>query len=339
MGCNWTPRSYLWGVSPIQAVTIDPPGAKDLDDAIWVEPVHDGWLVTTCIANVADQVSLRSAIESAARARLATHYYRDGNRPMLPRVFAEEKASLIPGKPRPVVAVQTFVGMDGAVGSFRVGVGEFVSVGHLSYEEVPSFLRSEGKHTKMLTAAERCASALLARRRSKGALTLYDSKRGWTTTEEGALKRVGYRAVVGSHIVHEMMLLTNKLLSEYAHTHQIPILYRNHESRADRSSILLMLSEMLDQSDVVIEEYRRSVAGQLQRAEYGATSRGHFALNVEHYCHATSPIRRYADLVTQRQSWPMYGESASPTAKTTSRHSPTRSTPPCAHAQLHSPRR
>jgi ribonuclease R len=288
-------------VSPIQAVTIDPPGAKDLDDAIWVEPVHDGWLVTTCIANVAEQVSLRSTIESAARARLATHYYRDGNRPMLPRVFAEERASLLPGKPRPVVVMQAFVGRDGVVGSPRVTVGEFVSVGQLSYEEVPSVLRTEGDHTQMLMAAERCASVLLARRRSKGALAIYDTKHGWATTEDGALRKVGYRAVVGYHIVHEMMLLTNKLFSEFAYTHQIPILYRNYESRADRSSILLMLSEMLDQPEVAIDEYRRSISGQLQRAEYGATSRGHFALNVGHYCHATSPIRRYADLVTQRQ--------------------------------------
>ncbi len=288
-------------MSTLQAVTIDPPGAKDLDDAIWVDELHDGWLVTVCIANVAEQVHHHSLIDVTARARIATHYFRDGSRPMLPRKFAEDMTSLLPHAPRSVVVLRFGVDRNGEIGQTMLNVGEITSAAQLTYADVPRLLQDGGAHAKMLMDAEQCTYALLGRRRSGGALAFYDAQHGWAITENGTFKKLERQNVVGYRIVHELMLMTNRLLAEYAHTHHIPILYRNHEGTADRSSLLFTLSEVLDRPDLAIEEYRRSVSCQLQRAEYGASARGHVALNVGRYCHATSPIRRYADLVTQRQ--------------------------------------
>lgn len=285
----------------LQAITIDPPGAKDLDDAVWVEEAHGGWVVTVCIANVTEHVRHHSVIDVTARTRLATHYYRDGNRPMLPRNFAEDRTSLLPRAPRPVVVLRAGVTRAGEVGSARVFLGYVASAAQLTYADVPHLLREGGPHASMLMDAERCTHALLCRRRAGGALVHYDPEQGLALTEEGAFKRLDHRNVVGYRIVHELMLMTNRALAEFAHANHVPILYRNHKSAADRSSLLLTLAEVLDRPNVALEEYRRSIGSKLQRAEYGATSQGHFALNVERYCHATSPIRRYADLVTQRQ--------------------------------------
>lgn len=287
----------------LQPVTIDPAGSMDLDDAIYVEPARPGgWIVTVLIANVALHVPPHSLTDATARSRLATHYRAWGSRPMLPRVIAEERASLLVGGLRPVMMVRMMVSEIGEiVGPPALDVFATTISSRFTYEDIPEIIRSSTPHTAMLSEAERCAAALAGRRRSTGALTFYDLLRGWAVTEDGQFAKVSSRRMIGHLIVQEFMVAANTVIADFANFYEIPILYRNHESGADRTSLLHTLSQVLKSPDIAIEEYRRSIGHQLKRAVYGSTAKGHFGLNAKRYTHATSPIRRYADLITQRQ--------------------------------------
>ena len=290
----------------LKGITIDPAHALDLDDAIWVDALPiGGWRVQVSVANVAREVRLGSPEDIEARARVATRYHSIGNRPMLPRRISEGHASLLPHEPRRVVSVRFFVSTSGEVQNPVVGLGMLWSSAKLAYEDVPRLLEESGKFSPMLRAARDCALTLIERRRQSGALALYDLNNGWILTEEGWLRQIAdKREVMGQIIVQEMMVATNRALADFAADAGLPVIFRNHRAQTGatpHAALLAFLEEALSRPVTEIDEVRQLLGGSLERARYSASPEGHFGLNVPRYLHGTSPIRRYADLVSQRQ--------------------------------------
>jgi ribonuclease R len=287
----------------LTGITIDSPETRDIDDGIWIERVGSGWLLTTVIADVSAHLRPGGSIDAGAFARVASRYFRNGNRPMLPRGLSENKMSLLPEKKRRVITARISITDRFETKLESLSLEGFKSKGRIDYPAIPEAIEAESPpEAKMLAAV---AQGLLDKRRNQGALVVYDLLDGWVTTEEGFLKQMkDVRETIGYIIIQEAMILTNSLIAEWCVKEDIPVLFRNHTARAATPP----LAEIGQQIQAAIKGpwqdmdlVRKRIHMLLDRADYGPVLKGHYGLSLPAYLHFTSPIRRYADLVNHRQ--------------------------------------
>jgi ribonuclease R len=286
--------------------TIDDTRTRDMDDAVEVQSTDTGWTVRISIADAAKYVPAGSDLDKLARERGATQYFASGNSPMLPRELAEWKLSLFPNKVRKSLNVEVLLDLEANVTSRSVQLGKVLSQAKLSYTEVPTILEQEGHpQHQSLNAARSLAMGLLHKRREAGALIFYDLNKGWVTTEDGTLKKLKRREdTIGYVIIQELMILTNCTIAQYMEGCGIPTLFRNHEARSaapEREALMKNVAALLDAPVMDLESLQKQNYLLFNRAEYGVQNVGHFGLNEKAYLHFSSPIRRYADLVTHQQ--------------------------------------
>ena len=286
---------------------IDGPTTRDRDDAFRVDETEDGWTITVHVAAVADNVPIGSQADLDARTVGATIYGARRTIPMLGSEV-EQAATLKDSTARPSVVIEVSLDRRGSATGHSIRRGATENARALTYASATTILDSGvGGFRDDLMAAQRLALMLLDRRRDEGALALYDLRDGWTTTEEGVLvpladaeKNIAYI------IVQEMMIAANSAVSAWAAEHELPILFRNHQANAIAPSVkeiaqdITIAQESPDpQSNFQTLRQRTSIT--MRKATYGPRLLGHYGLNLPSYTHATSPLRRYADLVTQRQ--------------------------------------
>lgn len=293
------------------AVTIDSVSTRDMDDAFWVQKHEDHWGIQVYIADVAKVIRLGSTLDERAHSRVATRYLPGAKTyPMLPWTYSEDHLSLWPDKFRNVLAVSIKLLPDLSVQHVEVRKTSIKSGAKLSYEEVPTLLTStDSPWSAMLNATKTLSLQLLEKRRSLGALVLYDLNTGWVTTEEGYLCKLTKREdTVGYVMVQELMILANACVAEFAIKNDIPVLFRDHIARAaapDRVELMRQVNDAIHEamhdsrSDLSMIRQRTHML--LDRARYSATVSGHYGLNLAAYLHFTSPIRRLPDLINHRQ--------------------------------------
>lgn len=286
--------------------TIDAPDSKDLDDAIWIEKTEDGFILTAAITAVSEYIAPGSKHDERALDRVETSYGKTKNWPMLPRGLAEERASLLAGETRRVFTTTLKLDRTLKVVDTQISLGVLRSAAKLSHADVPKIL-ADPKHelNSQMQLCVHVAQGLVDRRRAAGAFVFYDLNQGWVTTEEGHIKKLkDTRETIGYIVVQEFMILANSAVAELAARREIPILFRNHTAKAhapDRTEILERLAAGTNEPLRGLETMRKQVNLVMNRADYGAELKGHYGLNLAAYTHCTSPIRRYPDLLTQRQ--------------------------------------
>jgi ribonuclease R len=311
-------------------VTIDPPDARDFDDAISLSRLENGnWRLGVHIADVSHFVGPRTALERDARDRATSVYLPDRVIPMLPEVISNALASLQPGKVRYTKTVFIEYTPEGLATDAEFHNSAIRSAKRLTYEDVDAFLahpepfrRKWGvKVHDLLLAMHQLAMTLRRGRFERGALELTLRE---VRVELGPNGEVtGARTVENteSHqIIEEFMLAANEAVARWIHASGVPFLRRVHKSPALRK--LRALGEFIRElgirtesleSRFVIQKLIADVAGRpeqqavnfavlrsLQRAVYSPAEEGHYALASDCYCHFTSPIRRYPDLTVHR---------------------------------------
>lgn len=296
----------LRGRSEVQGFTIDGPTSKDLDDAIWLEREGSGYKVTVSIADVASMIAPGSALDVGAYTRGFTRYRKSSNSPMFARELSEDLLSLHEGQVRPTVSISVSLDQDLNVGEPDIRLTVLKSIKRTTYDEVDAAIAdaSADGHVEFKEYAE-LALNLLAQRRAKGALAFYDLKQALATTEEGNLIELqDEQRHISNIIIQELMILTNTVVAEYLANRRYPTLFRNHQVAAhapSRESILQDINKVMMRPDLFRPE---TLAGRLQltyeRARYSPLLEGHYGLNLPAYLHATSPIRRYADVAVMR---------------------------------------
>jgi ribonuclease R len=318
----------------VPLVTIDPPDAKDHDDAVHAEPDPDpnnkgGYIVHVAIADVAFYVRPGSALDRDAVSRGNSVYFPDRVVPMLPERISNDLCSLVPGEPRGALAVRLVIAPDGRKRSHSFHRVLMRSAAKLSYAQAQAAIDGKPDDTtgplldpilKPLYAAYAVAKRA---RDERDPLDLDIPERKILLKADGTVDRVIVPERLDAHkLIEEFMILANVAAAETLEKKALPLIYRVHDeptlekvhalqeflktldvpfakSGALRPSLfnrVLTLVAGQDYEAMVNEVVLRSQA----QAEYSAENYGHFGLNLRRYAHFTSPIRRYADLVVHR---------------------------------------
>lgn len=321
----------------LDLVTIDPPDARDHDDAVWAERLPGGsFRVVVAIADVSHYVRPGGAIDSAALERATSIYLPDRVIPMLPHELSSNLASLVPNEDRLTLAVEVEVGPKGAVRRHRYIEGVMRSRARLSYQGVARALhlteQAEHQHEAeqrrdLLSTLWDVSQALRARRRQRGSLD-FDlpepeielDDQGEPTDIRRSRTDPGVRKAYG--MIEDLMLLANEVVAADLSRREVPAIYRVHgqpdETKIEvfaelASSLGYVLDEDAAQKPRKLADLLKRVEGTahaqalnflllraMQQASYDTTNVGHFALAARDYLHFTSPIRRYPDLAVHR---------------------------------------
>jgi ribonuclease R len=292
-----TLQDSLWQRPQVEGITIDGPDSRDLDDAIWIESTTTGAILSVHIADVSELVEIGSILDKVAIARTTTQYFKSGNAPMLPRPLSEDKLSLLEYQDRPTLTVQVTLNHKAEIEQTEIFESWLRSRRKFSYREAE--VAQQDPHSPfstLLQTAYRWAEQLYRDRLNTGAIGATLTAQGDWLTEEGSLIQ-GQRH--NSHLlIQEFMILANRAVAQWLAERDIPALYRNHTARAIAPDRETMYQTMLSLGSA--QAIRQRLQSWLNRAEYGPTLIGHFALNLPAYCHFTSPIRRLADLINHR---------------------------------------
>jgi ribonuclease R len=321
----------------LHAFTIDPEGAKDFDDALSFRRVDDGIRAWVHIADVSAYVPAGSPLDQDAAERGLSVYVPGRVDPMLPHELSDNLCSLRPHQDRRCVTVEILFGADLEPGKPRFYRSLIRSRERLTYGHVQAILsgdqRAEDELDGALRLAREVSSALRDRRFARGALRVEGREVAFAFDGEGGVERAWIETEPLAHmLVEELMIAANEAVAELLSGRRRDALYRVHE-QPDPQSVELLLAKLagLDVptpplpehfsgpdaarlaarvSETVMGYVRRSGRGEeafpalvlraLKQARYDPQNLGHSGLASRAYCHFTSPIRRYPDLVVHR---------------------------------------
>ena len=308
------------------AYTIDPPDAKDHDDALSIRTLRNGNVeLGVHIADVAHFVKPGTAVDEEAARRGNSAYLVDRVVPMLPNKLTTDLCSLVPHQDRLTHTVVVELTPRGKV----VGHEAFLSVIHskakFSYEQVQAFFddgKTKGINKKAqasLLALRDITRALRKARMGDGAIGFHVPEVRCELRKDGKIKRIVKRMPIEAYgLVEECMLLANKVVAETFVASDRAGIFRVHEEPTEEqwAEIATGLAALgIDEIPETKADLTRIVDEQpeglkyptvlailrnMQRAVYTAELDGHFGLGFHAYSHFTSPIRRYPDLVAHR---------------------------------------
>ncbi len=318
----------------IPFITIDPADAKDHDDAVYAKADTDpknpgGHIIYIAIADVAAYVTPGSPLDKEAFLRGNSVYFPDRVVPMLPERISNDLCSLKQGVDRPALALKLVIDNNGQElnhGFFRVMINCAAS---LSYAEAQNaFDGNPNEKTAPLVAlilAPLFAAyqAMAKARNERGPLDLDLPERKIVLDENGNVKRIfAPERLEAMRLIEEMMVAANVCAAKTLEKQRMELIYRVHDQpgaekltalRDFLSSLSLSFSKSQQINpghfNQVLHKVRDSekmhqvnemVLRSQAQAEYSQENYGHFGLNLTHYAHFTSPIRRYADLIVHR---------------------------------------
>ena len=288
----------------LNAFTIDDTGTKDRDDALSVEPVpgsDNEYLVGVHIADAGGLIPSGSPVDREAGRRMASLYLPEKTIPMLPPELTHQNGSLDPGRTRAGVTLIVRLDDAGNVLDREVTPSLLRSREAMTYEEADHALDDEASpHHEALAVLQKVADARRHLRGNAGAIELEQPEMSVRVEPTGEVTiRVLDRTSPSRRLVAELMVLCNTLLGELCRSEQLPSVYRV-QTPPDLSD--LPQAEPAESSSEAHETLRRYLlAKRLRPAELDIVPGRHSSLGVPVYIQATSPLRRYPDLVLQRQ--------------------------------------
>jgi exoribonuclease-2 len=292
-GFDATDREDLTG---LDAVTIDGPTTKEIDDAVSVEPREGGgWRIGVHIADPGALVLPGDAVDLVAQERAVTYFFPDTKLNMLPPVLGEDAASLVPGETRPALSFLADLDAEGEVGAWRVTRSVIRSSARLDYDGVDRTLAAgSGPFADALGALDRATIARQGSRLRTGAVVIEAPEVDVRVDAGGRIELERIEAdSAARRLVTEAMVLAGMLAAEFCRDRGIPAIYRRQaEARGVPEGGYGVV-----RGPVAVRAARRG----LRRGEVGLQPAPHFALGLTAYAQATSPLRRYQDLATHRQ--------------------------------------
>ena len=312
--------------------TIDGADAKDFDDAVSMKRTEDGnYRLGVHIADVSHYVEEDSGIDLEALKRGTSIYLIDQVAPMLPLALSNGICSLNPNEDRLTLTLNMLVSPNGITLTHELFESVINSKARLIYSDVSDLLEKRGTNARIpamihedLFIMEELAEILLKKRLRRGSIDFELDEAEIELDEFGfAINVKKAERRIANRIIEEFMLLANETIAEVYHKEDAPFIYRVHEkpdsdklmhfktfldrlgihvSRRDKGMLPGDFAEILKK--VKSGPFERAVntvtLRTMQKACYDSECKGHFGLSVKYYCHFTSPIRRYPDLMIHR---------------------------------------
>ncbi len=312
--------------------TIDGESAKDLDDAVSIKKLEDGYELGVHIADVAHYVLEGSKLDKEALDRGTSVYLADYVIPMLPEPLSNGACSLSEGTEKLTLSCIMKITPDGRIQSGKLYESVIKSAHRMTYTNVNAIM--DGSDNKLLKdyadivddikLMERLAQQLRMRREEKGSIDFELDETQFVYDSEGRVTDVMPRVRGDAErLIEEFMLAANRTVAEEYFWRQIPFVYRVHEKPDEEKMKAFgllyknlgytikgklenvhpkMLQKVL--SDIKGTQHENIISQimlrSLKKAEYSEQCIGHFGLSFPYYCHFTSPIRRYPDLAVHR---------------------------------------
>lgn len=315
-------------------VTIDGEDARDFDDAVFAEADGDaanpgGWHLIVAIADVAWYVRAGSPLDRCAFERGNSVYFPDRVVPMLPEALSNGWCSLKPGEDRPCLCAHLWIDADGTLLRHRFCRAMMRSWARLTYRQCEAAHAgapdpvAEPLLAGVIAPLYAAYDALARARLARGVLEIEVPERRVVIGTDGTIAGIEQRERLDSHrLIEEFMIAANVAAAETLEARGQACMYRVHDrptedkiealrSFLDGLGLRLVRSSHLRARDfngilaraagtpharLVNEVVLRSQA----QAVYAPDNLGHFGLALKRYCHFTSPIRRYADLLVHR---------------------------------------
>ncbi|MHB9148524.1 MAG: RNB domain-containing ribonuclease [Thermoleophilia bacterium] len=337
-------------LSGLFTFTVDPATAQDFDDALSFEAAGDDIVAYVHIADVAYYVPEGGLVDQEALRRTTSVYVATGVEPMLPAVLSSDVCSLQPGAERKAVTVEMTLTRDAQVKSVRFYRSTIVSDERLDYDQLEEIFRGGDKASSALESAlalgRPLAEAVRARRNSRGSLRISSVEPDFHWDGQGGVSDAHPAEELDSHrFIEDYMVLANEQVATYLERERIPTVYRVHDApdpfrldhlldllssldlptprfdpmtatATDVRRVMIETSEWIDSSTPRQrgkEALQQQVLRAQSRAVYQTENIGHFGLSLDTYCHFTSPIRRYPDLLVHRGLLARLGLASAPT--------------------------
>lgn len=310
-------------------VTIDGEDAKDFDDAVYTETHHQGWRIYVAIADVGHYVRPNSALDTHAQLRGNSVYFPTRVIPMLPEELSNELCSLKPNVDRLVTVCEMEVNPEGRMIHSKFYEGVIHSKARLTYNLVAAMLKDAHINREFdslipqMHEFHRLYRQLAKQRTLRGAIEFDTVETKILFDDTSRIEKIVPTKRNDAHkMIEEAMLLANHAVALHLEENNILTLYRVHEGpdetglkslRDFLKAFGLRLSggkkpTSMDYAKLLARLEGRPDAHLLQtvmlrsmrQAIYSTQNSGHFGLAYDSYCHFTSPIRRYPDLMVHR---------------------------------------
>ncbi|MBV1819842.1 ribonuclease R [Clostridium cochlearium] len=313
-------------------ITIDGEDAKDLDDAISIEKLPNGnFYLGVHIADVSHYVKEKNPLDKEALKRGTSVYLVDRVIPMLPKKLSNGICSLNPKVDRLTLSCFMEIDKTGKVLNHKVVESVINSSERMTYTDVNKILKDNDQQLikkydylmENFKLMEELCKILYKKRINRGAIDFDFEECKIILDEEGKPVEIKpYEREIGNRIIEEFMLVCNETIAEYMFWANIPFVYRIHEEPDSEklqhfNEFVYNLGYSIKYSKEIhpkaLQEVVEKVKGKkeetvintlllrsLKQAKYSPECVGHFGLAARYYCHFTSPIRRYPDLIIHR---------------------------------------
>lgn len=314
-----------------QIVTIDGDDSKDFDDAVSIKKLKNGkFELGVHIADVSHYVTEGSALDAEAYNRGTSVYLVDNVVPMLPEKLSNDLCSLVPHKPRLTLSCLMKIDSQGNVEDYKICETAIKSCARLTYHKVTQVLdgnmsaRNEyADFIEMFENMRELALILRDKRMRRGAIDFDFPEPYFELDESGKVIDVKARELsISNKIIEEFMLAANETLAKHCEKLGIPCVYRVHEEPDSEKieklvNLVKVFGHKLKVNGKVSPKAMQSLLFRvdgtnaqtvlstamlraMMKARYCEENLGHFGLAADFYCHFTSPIRRYPDLIVHR---------------------------------------
>lgn len=312
-------------------LTIDPADAKDFDDAISLKKLDGGYYeVGVHIADVSHYMAKDSSLDTEAYKRATSVYLPDRVLPMLPERLSNELCSLRPNEEKYTFSAVFEMTVEGKIRSYWLGRTVIKSQRRFTYEEVQEMIEgANGDHKEKLMLLNTLSQNLRKARFKNGAINFSSQEVRFKLDEHAVPVGIVVKESKEAHqLIEELMLLANKTVAEHVSKIRVkdkalPFPYRVHDVPVeDKLRIFAIFAakfgikfdlnspdkirdsfnEMLNKVQGKDEQHVLESLGirTMSKAVYTTDNIGHYGLGFEDYCHFTSPIRRYPDVMVHR---------------------------------------